>query len=330
MLKYNQYLIINAFIFIIFGILMYIFFLPILTKLKYGQSVRSLGPKSHYIKSGTPTMGGLVILFCVLIFYTLLIIEFKTAYHIDLLKSLFIIVPVILYGLIGFIDDYLIIVKKKNDGIKPIIKFIFQLIIAASIYFIYLDFYQTNSLNFFGIMINLKFIYGIFIIFLLVGTTNATNLTDGVDGLLTICSIISYTSFGIIGIFKNEITVVILAFSTVTALISFLLFNLPKAKLFMGNVGSLFLGAGLVMMSIILKIEILLIFIGFVYVLETISVLLQVWFFKKTKGERLFKMTPIHHHLELSGFSESEIDITLGTLQLIMAVIGIWLAVMFF
>ena len=179
-------------------------------------------------------------------------------------------------------------------------------------------------------MVDLEFIYGIFIIFLLVGVTNATNLTDGIDGLLSICSIISYLGFGILGIYKSELSVVVFSFSVVIALCAFLLFNLPKAKLFMGNVGSLLLGSGLVMMSIILHVELLLIFIGFVYFLEVISVILQVWFFKKTKGNRLFKMTPIHHHLELSGFSEIEIDVAFGVLQLIMTVIGVWLGIMFF
>lgn len=328
--RYKNYILINAVSFIIFEILLFIFFLPLIKKLNYGQSIRSLGPKKHLKKSGTPTMGGIVILLCVLIFYTLLIVEFKRLFHIDLVKSLFIILPVVLYGIIGFVDDYLIIVKKNNNGIKPSIKFLLQLIIATAIYFVYLSVYKTNELNFFGIYVDLKFFYGLLIVFLLVGTTNATNLTDGIDGLLSICSIISYTSFGIIGIFKNEIVVVILSFSVVISLLAFLVFNLPKAKIFMGNVGSLLLGAGLVMMSILLHVEVLLVFIGFVYVIETLSVIIQVWFFKKTKGERLFKMSPIHHHLELCNFSEVEIDVTLGTIQLIMAVIGIWLAVMFF
>ena len=166
--------------------------------------------------------------------------------------------------------------------------------------------------------------------FLLVGVTNATNLTDGIDGLLGLCSIISYLGFGILGIYKGEISVVILSFSIIIPLIAFLVFNLPPAKVFMGNIGSLLLGAGLVMMSIILHVEILLIFIGFVYFLEVITVILQVWFFKKTKGDRLFKMSPIHHHLELSGFKEIEIDIAFGVLQLIMTVIGVWLGIMFF
>ena len=232
--------------------------------------------------------------------------------------------------MIGFIDDYLIIYKHNNNGIKPIVKFLMQLIIAGAIYFCYLTIFNSNSLNFFGIMIDLKFLYGVLIIFLLVGVTNATNLTDGIDGLLSICSICSYLGFGVLGIYKNELSVVVLCFSVVITLCAFLLFNLPTAKIFMGNVGSLLLGSGLVMISMILHVEILLVFIGFVYFIEVLSVILQVWFFKKTKGERLFKMTPIHHHLELSGFSEIEIDVAFGVLQLIMTVIGVWLGIMFF
>ena len=165
---------------------------------------------------------------------------------------------------------------------------------------------------------------------MLVGVSNATNLTDGIDGLLGVNSIISYIGFMILGIYKGEISVVVFSFCAVIALCAFLLFNLPPAKLFMGNIGSLFIGAGLVMMSIVLHVEILLIFIGFVYFIEVISVILQVWFFKKKNGERLFKMSPIHHHLELSGFNELEIDISFGVLQFIMTVIGVWLGIMFF
>ena len=129
---YKKYIIINAVMFTIFGILLFIFFLPLIKKLNYGQSIRSLGPKKHLKKSGTP-----------------------------LIKSLFIIVPIVLYGIIGFIDDYLIIIKKNNNGIKPTIKFISQLIIAVIIYFVYLSIYKTNELNFFGIYVDLKFFYGI-------------------------------------------------------------------------------------------------------------------------------------------------------------------------
>ena len=326
----KEIIILDSILFISFGILLFSYFLPVLKKLNFGQNIRALGPKEHFKKTGTPTMGGIIILVCVLVFYSLLLIEFKHFYHVELFKCLFLIIPIVLYGLIGFIDDYLIIYKHNNDGIKPTIKFIIQLIISALVYFCYLTIFKSNELNFFGIMVDLEFIYGIFIIFLLVGVTNATNLTDGIDGLLSICSIISYLGFGILGIYKSELSVVVFSFSVVIALCAFLLFNLPKAKLFMGNVGSLLLGSGLVMMSIILHVELLLIFIGFVYFLEVISVILQVWFFKKTKGNRLFKMTPIHHHLELSGFSEIEIDVAFGVLQLIMTVIGVWLGIMFF
>lgn len=326
----NNYIILDTVLFVSFGILLFSYFLPLLKKLNFGQNIRALGPKEHLKKSGTPTMGGIIILICVLIFYSLLLIEFKNFYHIELFKCLLLIVPIVLYGIIGFVDDYLIICRHNNDGIKPTLKFLLQLIISTVVYFCYLTIFNSNEINFFGIMVDIKFLYGIFIIFLLVGVTNATNLTDGIDGLLSICSIISYLGFGILGIYKNELSVVVFSFSVVLALCAFLLFNLPKAKLFMGNVGSLLLGSGLVMMSIILHVEILLIFIGFVYFIEVISVILQVWFFKKTKGNRLFKMTPLHHHLELSGFSEVEIDVAFGVLQLIMTVIGVWLGIMFF
>ena len=329
-MNYNNYIIFDSILFIAFSTLMFIYFLPLLKKLKYGQSIRSLWPKEHLKKSGTPTMGGIILLICILIFYSLLIIEFKNIYHINIAESLLLIIPIILYAVIGFIDDYLIIFKHNNDGIKPSLKFLLQLLVSIIVYFIYLSIYKSNSLNFFGIFIDLKFLFGIFIMFLLVGVTNATNLTDGIDGLLGLCSIISYLGFGILGIYKGEVSVVILSFSIIIPLIAFLVFNLPPAKVFMGNIGSLLLGAGLVMMSIILHVEILLIFIGFVYFLEVITVILQVWFFKKTKGDRLFKMSPIHHHLELSGFKEIEIDIAFGVLQLIMTVIGVWLGIMFF
>lgn len=329
-MTFNSLILLDCILFVSFGILLYLYFLPLLKRLNFGQNVRALGPKEHFKKSGTPTMGGIIILICVLIFYSLLLIEFKYFYHVELLKCLFLIIPIILYGIIGFVDDYLIIFKHNNDGIKPTLKFIIQLVISVIVYFCYLTIFKSNEINFFGIMVDIKFLYGLFIIFLLVGVTNATNLTDGIDGLLSICSIISYLGFGILGIYKGELSVVVFSFSVVLALCSFLLFNLPTAKLFMGNIGSLLLGSGLVMMSIILHVEILLIFIGFVYFMEVVSVILQVWFFKKKNGERLFKMTPIHHHLELSGFSEIEIDIAFGVLQLIMTVIGVWLGIMFF
>ena len=329
-MKLNNLIIFDGILFVVFGILLFAFFLPILKKLKYGQSVRTLGPKEHYKKSGTPTMGGIIILICILIFYSLLIIELKNYFHIELNKCFLILIPIILYAVVGLVDDYLIVFRHNNDGIRPNIKFILQLIIAVIVYFMYLSIYYTNHLNFFGIMIDLKFLYGVFIVFLLVGVSNATNLTDGIDGLLGINSIISYLGFMILGIYKGEISVAVFSFCAVIALCAFLLFNLPPAKLFMGNIGSLFIGAGLVMMSIVLHVEILLIFIGFVYFIEVISVILQVWFFKKKNGERLFKMSPIHHHLELSGFSELEIDISFGVLQFIMTVIGVWLGIMFF
>ena len=326
----KEYLTINMILFLIFGILLFYITLPIFKKLKYSQNVRSAGPKSHYVKAGTPTMGGIVILINMLVYFSFLCVEFKKEYHLDLRISLLLIIPILLYGIIGLIDDLLIVIKKNNDGIKPSLKFILQLLIAAGCYLFYLSIYNSNTIIFFGTVVDIKFLYGILIVFLLVGVTNATNLTDGIDGLLGLCAIISFVSLGIVGIYKNELSVVILSFSFVVAILSFLLFNLPTAKIFMGNVGSLLIGAALVMECIILKLEILLIFFGFVYFVETLSVILQVWYFKKTKGRRLIKMSPLHHHLELSGFKEIEIDITFALIQFIMSVIGIWFAVMVF
>ena len=326
----KEYLIINMILFLIFGILLFYISLPILQKLKYSQNIRSAGPKSHYKKAGTPTMGGLIILINMLIYFSFLTVELKKVYHLNFNVLLLMLIPVLLYGMIGLIDDLLIIIKNNNDGVKPTLKFILQLIIAAFCYFFYLTIYNSNDINFFGTIVDIKFFYGILIIFLLVGVTNATNLTDGIDGLLGCCSIISFVSLGVVGIYKNELSVVILSFSFAVAILSFLLFNLPTAKIFMGNVGSLLIGAALVMECIILKIEILLIFFGFVYFVETLSVILQVWYFKKTKGQRLIKMSPLHHHLELSGFKEIEIDITFALIQFVMSVMGIWFAVVLF
>ena len=144
----NSLIILDCVLFVSFGILLYSYFLPLLKRLNFGQNIRALGPKEHYKKSGTPTMGGIIILICVLIFYSLLLIEFKYFYHVELFKCLFLIIPIILYGLIGFVDDYLIIFKHNNDGIKPTLKFIIQLVISVIVYFCYLTTQLLISLVF--------------------------------------------------------------------------------------------------------------------------------------------------------------------------------------
>lgn len=326
----SNYLYLNLILFLSFGILSFILTLPYLKKLKFGQSIRSDGPQKHLIKKGTPTMGGIIILFCCLIFFSLLMIEFNKSLDINGLKIFLLIIPILGYGILGFIDDFLIIIKNNNSGLKASTKLIIQIIIATIVYFIYLSVFKNNDLNFFGIMVDIKFLYGIFIVFLLVGVTNATNLTDGIDGLLAGCSIISYLSFGIIAIYKEEYIIIFFSFSMCIALLAFLFFNLPNASVFMGNVGSLLIGAGLVIESILLKMELLLIFMGFIYLVETLSVIIQVWFFKKTKGQRLFRMSPFHHHLELSGLKEIEIDLILYLIQFAMCIAGIILGIRVF
>lgn len=314
-------------ILLIINFLIFIFFIPFLRKIKFGQSIRKEGPKSHYKKSGTPTMGGIGIIIGTIINFIVLIGYFHLTEFIpfDLLKLkeiLILILPFILYGIIGFIDDYLIVIKHNNQGLSAKMKFILQLIIGTIVYIIYLDLGFQNTINFFGINIDLLFGYGLVVVLLYVGFSNATNLTDGLDGLLAGCSVIAFTTCMIISAFLNKYLVFCFCLSMIIILISYLFFNLPKACVFMGDVGSLAIGAALVSVCIMLKIEILIFLIGFVFVVETMSVMLQVWFFKRTKGNRLFKMTPLHHHFEMNGFNDWEINIIFWMIEIISCLIG--------
>lgn len=303
-------------------------FIKLLKKKQIGQSIRAAGPKNHLIKSGTPTMGGIIIIINSIISYLLFIYIFKIDFN--YLNFLILIIPFIGYGIIGFIDDYLIIKKHNNEGLKPSIKFIFELILATVFYFIYLELGFNNKLNFFGIYIDLGFLYGVFIVLFFTGFTNATNFTDGVDGLLSFNAIASFICIAVLSLIKNEKEAFWLSIIIIWVLISFLVFNLSKASLFMGDTGSLSIGALICSILIYLKCEILIIFFGFIYLVEIISVILQVWYFKRTKGKRIFKMTPIHHHFELKGLNENQIDLLFSVCNLLMSVIGLYLGVKIF
>lgn len=320
-------LLINFILFFTFSTILYVYVIPYLRKIKFGQNVRTEGLTSHYKKNGTPTMGGIVIIICSILFYSLLLIEYRNSLLINYHYVILIILSVVIYGVIGYIDDYLIVSKRNNKGLSPIIKLLLELIFGVIFYYLYLTFNNNPTLNFFGINVDVMFLYGLLIVFLFMGVTNSTNFTDGVDGLLAGSSVISYLAIGIVGIYKEEYSVVLFAFAVIVCLLSFLVFNLPVASLFMGNVGSLAIGAGMVASSIILRVELLLIFIGFVYLFETISVILQVYYYKRTHGKRLFRMTPFHHHLELSKFSEIEIDLSFYIIQIVMCAIGILIGI---
>lgn len=312
-----------------FSLIMFGFLLPYLRRIKFGQSIRKEGPSKHMQKAGTPTMGGLgIILSTTIIFGFLLgLNHFKGKdFTIEAFKEIILILlPFWGYGIIGFIDDYLIVKKRNNQGLKSNWKFSMQMLLAIGYYFIYLDLGFSNTLNFFGTDVNLAWLYGVLIIILFTSTTNATNITDGVDGLLAGCGIISFIAFLILAILVKNSLIIYFSIAMIISLFGYLFYNLPKAKLFMGDVGSLAIGASLVSVAIFLKMELLLLVIGFVYVVETLSVILQVWFFKKTKGKRLFRMSPFHHHLELSGLSEWEIDIIMWLIAIVFGGLGITL-----
>ena len=314
----------------IFGIELFNLFIPILKRLKYGQSIRSEGPVSHLSKTGTPTMGGVPLLIITFfIWFTLIILNFEPENK-QILEFSLLLVSLIGFSIIGFIDDYLIIVKKTNDGLKPKTKFIMQLIVSATCYFLILSIRKTSIINFFGYNFDIKFFYGILLLIAYSGFSNATNLTDGLDGLLGGCYLIILTGIIVLSFVKSNTVVLYFSISLFTGLISFLIFNMPKAKVFMGDTGSLFLGSTLVTLLILLNLEILVFIFGALFLFETLSVMIQVWFFKKTKGKRLFKMTPFHHHLELIGFNNVKINIIFWLITCIFTIIGTILGVLVF
>ena len=262
-----------------------------------GQIEREEGLRTHKAKNKTPTMAGVGFLISYVLAFSFLLIN----KIIDIKLYLMLIIPIGSFGLIGLIDDLLILKKGKNDGIKPSIKFLFQIIMSVLYFFIYLKMGYNTTIDLLIYRIDLKFLYGMFILLAFSGFSNAANLTDGIDGLLG--GVFSIILIGFFFLTKDETyrTIISILFSGIVA---FLYFNLPKAKVFMGNTGSLALGALLVSLAILMKMEIYLFIFGLIFVIEAFSVILQVFYYKKTKGKRLFKMAPIHHHFEIVFNSE--------------------------
>ena len=317
-----QTLIISFIISIITGLIV----LPILKRLKVSQIERTDGPQSHLKKQGTPTMGGIIMIITLII---LTLISF-VKYHNTNPQILYNLIPLVLvsigFGLIGFIDDFKKLVLKNTDGLKPMYKMIGLLLISVSfiIYLVMIKKMGTETLiPIFKTYINMPIlVYIPFIIFVMLGTTNAVNLTDGVDGLATGVTTIIIATLTVIGIFYGVTEIVIIGSIICGANMGFLIFNMHPAKVFMGDTGSLMLGGVIASMAIYLKLPLLLIVIALVPVLETLSVMIQVAYFKKT-GKRVFKMTPIHHHFELSGWNENKVVIVFSMVTLILCIIGL-------
>jgi phospho-N-acetylmuramoyl-pentapeptide-transferase len=299
-------------------------FIPFLRRLKFGQSIRDEGPQSHQKKSGTPTMGGIVFLLSIVITTFVMTGKFSEV-SVETYLLLFVTVG---FGLLGFLDDFIKVVMKRNLGLTSKQKLLGQIVISVIFYLIYKqnDFSTSVSVPLTDISADLGFFYILFIIFWLVGFSNAVNLTDGLDGLVSGTAAIAFGALAVLAWNQSQYDVSIFAVAVVGAVLGFLVFNAHPAKVFMGDTGSLALGGAIATVAILSKLEIILILIGGVFVIETLSVILQVISFKTT-GKRIFRMSPLHHHYELVGWSEWKVVVTFWTVGLLFAVLGIYIEV---
>ena len=293
--------------------------------LKFGQAIREEGPQSHMHKKGTPTMGG--ISFIIAIVISLIVAMFLDSSNIK--YYVLFIYTTISFSIIGYIDDMLIVVKKKNDGLAPRKKLMLQILFSVIFYILVTFIYkEVNYIHIpvFDYNLNISYFYIIFLVFWQTGFSNAVNLTDGLDGLATSVTIITTSTFALLAYKENNFPVLVFCLTIVGALIGFLLFNRNPAKIFMGDTGSLALGGILAAISVILHKEVAFLFIGLVYILETLSVIIQVAYFKKT-GKRIFKMSPLHHHFELSGYGEVKTVYIFVIIAVISSAIGYFVGV---
>lgn len=299
-------------------------FIPFLKRLKFGQSIREEGPKSHQKKSGTPTMGGIMILLSIIVTTIFMTNQFSNM----TVETYLLLLVTIGFGILGFLDDFIKVVMKRNLGLTSKQKLFGQIIIAAVFYFIYHSYGMPTTITIpvVNYSIELGWLYVLFIIFWLVGFSNAVNLTDGLDGLLSGTAAIAFGAYAVLAWYQDQFDISIFGVAVVGAVLGFLVFNAHPAKVFMGDTGSLALGGAIATMSILTNLELLLVIIGGIFVIETLSVIIQVVSFKTT-GKRVFRMSPLHHHYELSGWSEWRVVVTFWTVGLLFAALGIYIEV---
>ncbi len=306
------------------GVLGY-FLLPVLRALKAGQSIRELGPTWHNNKAGTPMMGGLMFIGAVIICLLLCIpmMQEYTVFYVLLLSLCF--------GAVGFVDDFCKIKYRRNMGLTSLQKALLQMAVSALyLYLLYKEGSLTENITipFVTDPIPVHPILYIFIaMFIMVGCVNAVNLTDGVDGLCGSVTIPVMAFFAVVAVAKGRYDLALLPAALAGALIAYLFYNWHPAKVFMGDTGSLFLGGVVCAVAFALDIPLVLIPIGIIYIIETLSVILQVAYFKLTHGKRLFKMSPIHHHFEMSGWKEEKICIVFTAITAIGCAIA-WFGIM--
>ena len=295
--------------------------IPWLKRLKFGQEILEIGPSWHKSKEGTPTMGGIAFI-CGVLTATIMALLIRHS-----LPLLMILVISLGFGLIGFTDDYIKVVKKRNLGLTARQKFLLQTILAV-IYVVVMA--RTGNLDNHIIIPFVKktvampwFLYVILILFVVTGTVNAVNLTDGIDGLATSITAVVSLFFAIASVMLSDLNSMWYSLAVLGGCLAFLMFNAHPAKMFMGDTGSLFLGGSVSVLAIGLKMPLILIIVGFVYLFETLSVIIQVTSFKLTK-KRVFKMTPIHHHFEMCGWKENKIVGVFTAVTVILCIIGIF------
>ena len=301
--------------------------IPILKKIKVGQIEREDGPQSHLKKQGTPTMGGIIFMISIIICVTGCYIYLYMTNHLELAQN---ILPMLCltigFGAIGFIDDFKKLVLQNTKGLKPSYKMLGLLLISVAYTLFIIKFCKIGTetyIPFLKMYVDLPiFLYIPFAIIVILATTNAVNLTDGIDGLSSsVCAII-ITCLTVIAMIFGKTEVVMFGSITVGAILGFLMFNLHPTKVFMGDTGSLFLGGVISSIALYLKMPLILIIIAIIPILETLSVIIQVMYFKKT-GNRIFKMAPLHHHFELSGWSENKVVRVFSVITLLVCVVGI-------
>lgn len=293
-------------------------FIPWLKKLKLGQVVRKDGPQEHLKKAGTPTMGGIMMLIPI----TIILGACAFKYSILLLP----LTAVLGFGIVGFIDDREKLIKNNSDGISPKMKMLLLFVITTVFILLYLLVFDMDTYMI-APFISMPFympiiLFILFTAFILLGTSNAVNLTDGLDGLATGVVAIIMTFFTVNAVKTGNTPMIIFGSTVVGTCLGFLIFNIKPARVFMGDVGSLALGGAVASIAIIMKMPLYLIIVALIPIIETLSSALQIIYFKITKGKRLFKMAPIHHHLELCGYGEKKIVAMFWGITLFLSVIA--------
>lgn len=305
----TEFIIVGVSSFVLTAVLSH-YIIPILVAKKAGQPIRKEGPKSHFGKAGTPTMGGIAFIMAILIVLAAITVfyAFKTRQN-ELISMALTMALAVMNGMIGFVDDYRKLLKKENEGLKAGQKFLLQ-VIAAIVYVVLLKVlgYVDTALHipFSDRVVELGFVYYIFAVILIVGIVNSVNLTDGLDGLASTVTLVVAVFFSAVALTMLNASLVMVSAALVGAMLGFLIYNHHPAKVFMGDTGSLFLGGAVVGSAFMINEPMIIVVAGGIYVFEAVSVILQVFWFK-TFHKRIFKCAPVHHHFEQCGWSEVKV-----------------------